>query len=182
MEPAEQDRPPDLGAAGAAMREEWRAEQEAATRDAAEQWRHSRTLLDLARDHMHRGDRVAITVAGHRAVGAIIEVASDRIALLDGSDDGARSDVHVTDALPLAFSVVERARSGGRTGARTSSFRARLLELEAAGSPVVLATAIGPDPFTGNLSVGTDLVVIATGAGTEFVVALSAVAFVSPAV
>ena len=175
---SDNDRPPDLGASGAAMREEWRAEQESVTRDAAEQWRHSRTLLDLAREHMHRGDRVAITVARPRAVGVIIEVASDRIALLG---DGVRADVHVADAIPLAFSVVERARAGGRTGARTASFRARLLELEAAGAPVVLATTIGPDPFTGILNVGTDLVVIATVAGTETVVALSAVGYVSPA-
>jgi hypothetical protein len=160
------------------MREEWRAEQEAATRDAAEQWRHSRTLLDLAREHMHRGDRVAITVAGHRTVGAIIEVASDRIALLD---ETVRTDVHVTDAVPLAFGVVERALAGGRTGARTASFRARLLELETAGAPVAVATSIGPDPFIGTLSVGTDLVVVATAAGTETVIALSAVASVSPA-
>jgi hypothetical protein len=38
-EPPE-DRPPDLGAAGAAMREEWRTEQESETRDAAEHWQH----------------------------------------------------------------------------------------------------------------------------------------------
>ena len=171
------------------MREEWRAEQESATRDAAEQWQHSRTLLDLAREHMHRGDRVAITVAGHRAVGEIIEVARDRIALLDnsaGADsagaDGRRVDVHVTEAVPLAFSVVERARAGGRPGARSATFRARLLELETAGAPVVVATSLGPDRFTGIVSVGTDLIVIATPAGAETVIALSSVAFVSPAV
>jgi hypothetical protein len=132
---------------------------------------------------MHRGDRVAITVAGHRAVGEIIEVASDRIALLDHSAgaDHVRTDVHVTAAVPLAFSVVERARAGGRSGARTATFRARMLELEAAGAPVVVATAIWPDPITGTLSVGADLVVIATGAGAETVIAFSAIAFVSPA-
>jgi hypothetical protein len=162
------------------MREEWRAEQESVTHDAAEQWRHSRTLLDLAREHMHRGDRIAITVAGHRAVGEIFEVARDRIAVLDDSA-GARVDVHVTDAIPLAFSVVERARAGGRSGARTATFRARLLELETAGSPVVIATSMGPDRLTGTLSVGTDLVVIATPAGSETVIALSAVASVTPA-
>jgi hypothetical protein len=162
------------------MREEWRAEQESVTHDAAEQWRHSRTLLDLARDHMHRGDRVAITVAGHRAVGEIIEVPRDRIAVLDDLA-GARVDVHVTDAIPLAFSVIERARAGGRSGARTATFRARLLELEAAGSLVAVATSMGADRLTGTLSVGTDLVVIATPAGAETVIALSAVASVAPA-
>ena len=91
------------------MREEWRAEQEAATRDAAEQWRHSRTLLDLAREHMHRGDRVAITVGRPPAAGEIVEVATDRIALFD---DERRTDVHLIDSVPLAFTIVERAAFG----------------------------------------------------------------------
>ena len=60
------------------------------------------------------------------------------------------------------------------------SFRARLLELEAAGAPVVVATATGPDPLTGIVRVGADLVVVTTNHG-ETAVALSAVAFVTPA-
>jgi hypothetical protein len=165
------------------MREEWRTEQEAATDDAAEQWRHSRTLLDLARDHMHRGDRVTITVAGHRAVGEVVEVAGDRIALLDDSlpGDAHRVDVHVVESVPLILRVVERARAGGRSGARTATFRARLLELEAAGGPVAVASAIDSELFVGRLSVGTDLVIVASASGVETVIALSAVASVSPA-
>jgi hypothetical protein len=177
-EPRRDERPLDLGATGAAMRDEWRTEQEAATHDAAEQWRHSRTFLDLARDHMHRGDRVAVTAGGHRAIGEIVEVARDRIALFDGS---VRVDVHVVESVPLVFQVVERARAGGRSGAPTATFRARLLELEAAGAPVAIAiaTAMGPESFTGILSVGTDVVVIATTTGVETVIALSGVAAVS---
>jgi hypothetical protein len=164
------------------MREEWRAEQESATLDAAEQWRHSRPLLDLARDHMHRGDRVAIAVAGHRYAGEIIEVARDRIAVLDVVAGAARVDVHVTDVVPLAFTVVGRARAGGRSnaGTHTVTFRARLLQLEAAGAPVVVATALWPDRFTGLLGVGADHVVITTADGTETVISLSAVASVAP--
>jgi hypothetical protein len=168
---------PDLGATGAAMREEWRAEQDAAIDDAAEQWRHSRTLLDLARDHMHRGDRVAVIAAGHRAVGEIVEVAPDRIAL---ADHDARVDVHVVESVPLAFQVVERARSGGRSATRAGTFRARLLELEAAGAPVVITATTGTDRFNGTLGVGTDLVVITSISGIETVIALSAVASVAP--
>ena len=165
------------------MREEWRTEQEAATDDAAEQWRHSRTLLDLARDHMHRGDRVAITVAGHRAVGEIVEVASDRIALFDESfpGGGRRVDVHVVDSVPLTLRVVEQARAGGRSSARTATFRARLLELESSGALVAIATVTDPEALVGSVSVGTDMVVIATPIGIETVIALSAVASVSPA-
>ena len=101
--------------------------------------------------------------------------------VLDDSapDHVRRTDLHVVDAIPLAFSVIDRARAGGRTGARTASFRGRMLELEAAGDPVTVATAIGPDAYVGTLSVGTDLLVIATSAGVETVVALPAVASVS---
>jgi hypothetical protein len=173
------DAPPDLGAAGAAMREEWRAEQEAATQDAVEQWRHARTLLDIARDHMHRGDHVAIVAGGHRVAGVIIEVARDRIAVFDAPHD-ARVDVQVAESVPFALTVVELARAGGRSGAQAASFRARLLELEAAGEPVTIAATFGPDRVTGTLSVGVDVVMIATAVG-ETVIALAAVATVAPA-
>ncbi len=138
-----------LAAAGAAAREEWRSEQEAAARDAVEQWQHARTLVDVAREYMHRGDRVAITVAGHHATGEIVEVARDRLAVFDGD---RRIDVHLHDALPLALRVVERARAGGRSGTRAVSFRARLLEMETAATRVMVATArrCRPDRWRGH--------------------------------
>jgi hypothetical protein len=172
-----------LGATGAAMRAEWRTEQEGVTDDAAEQWRHSRTLLDLARDLMHRGDHVTITVAGHLATGMIVEVASDRIAVLDDSRRAAseRTDVHVVDSVPLTFRVTQRARSGGRSGTPAASFRARLLELEAAGEPVVITTTMDAVSFKGSLSVCADLVVIVTATGIETAITLASVASVSPA-
>jgi hypothetical protein len=168
---------PDLGAAGAAMREEWRAEQESATQDAVEQWRHSRTLLDLARDLMHRGDHVAIVAAGHRIEGVIIEVARDRIAVFDESRD-ARVDVQVTESVPWSMSIGERARSGGRSGAHATTFRARLLELE--GRTVTLATTVGPDRVTGTLGVGVDVVIVTTAVG-ETLLPLATVVSVAPA-
>ena len=159
------------------MREEWRAEQEALTSDAAEQWRHSRTLLDLARDLMHRGDHVAVLAGGHRAVGVIVEVARDRLALFDEPHD-ARVDVQIAESIPLALSVVERARSGGRSGAQFASFRSRLLELE--GRAVTIATTLGPDRVTGTLGVGVDVVMVTTAVG-ETVIPLSTVVSVAPA-
>ena len=57
---------PDLAATSAAMRAAWREEQEAATRDAAEDWHHRQTLVDRLRAHMHRGDGVTVTVLGRR--------------------------------------------------------------------------------------------------------------------
>ena len=173
---AGEDDAPDLGAAGAAMREEWRAEQESVTHDAAEQWRHSRTLLDLARDLMHRGDPVVVGAGGHRFAGVIVEVARDRIALFDEAHD-ARADVQVVESIPLSLTVVERARSGGRSGAQFASFRARLLELE--GRAVTLSTTLGPDRVTGTLGVGIDVVMVTTAVGETFV-PLSTVVAVAP--
>jgi hypothetical protein len=173
----DQDPPPDLGAAGAAMREEWRAEQESVTDDAVEQWRHSRTFLDLARDLMHRGDHVSIAAGPHRAVGVIVEVARDRLAVFDEAHD-ARVDVQVAETIPLSLTVVERARAGGRSGAQFASFRARLLELE--GRAVTIATTLGPDRVTGTLGVGVDVVMVTTAVG-ETLLPLSTVASVAPA-
>jgi hypothetical protein len=161
----------------AALREEWRAEQESVTHDAAEQWRHTRTLLDLARDLMHRGDHVAVVAGGHRFAGVIVEVARDRFALFDEPHD-TRVDVQVADSIPLSVSVVERARSGGRSGAQFASFRARLLELE--GRPVTIATMLGPDRVTGTLGVGVDVVMVTTAVG-ETLLPLAAVVGVAPA-
>ncbi|HEX4491343.1 MAG TPA: hypothetical protein VH914_09090 [Acidimicrobiia bacterium] len=168
---------PDLGASGAAMREEWRAEQESITGDAAEQWRHSRTFLDLARDLMHRGDHVVLNAAGHRVEGVIVEVARDRLAFFDEAHD-ARVDVHIAESIAWSVTVVERARSGGRSGAQFASFRARLLELE--GRTVTIATTLGPDRVTGTLGVGVDVVMVTTAVG-ETLVPLAAVVAVAPA-
>jgi hypothetical protein len=161
---------------GAAMREEWRAEQESETNDALEQWRHSRTVVDLARDLMHRGDRVAVHAAGHRAEGVIVEVARDRIAVFDDTHD-TRVDVNIAEPVAWSVTVVERARAGGRSGASAAGFRARLLELE--GRAVTLATAIGPDRVTGTLGVGVDVVMVTTAVG-ETLLPIAAVVWVAP--
>ena len=76
----ELDAPSDVGAA---MREEWRVEQEEITRDAAEVWQHARTLLDVAREYMHRGDRVVVTAAGHRIPGDVDLAAQLLLGLLN---------------------------------------------------------------------------------------------------
>jgi hypothetical protein len=174
--PGDPDDVPDLGDAGASMREEWRDEQESVTQDAIEQWRHSRTLLDLARDLMHRGDHVSVLAGGHRVVGVIVEVARDRIAVFDEPHD-VRVDVQIAPTIPLSLTVVEPARSGGRSGAQFASFRARLLELE--GRPVTVATTLGPDRVTGTLGVGVDVVMVTTAVG-ETLLPLSTVVSVAP--
>ena len=82
---------PDLVATGAAMREAWRAEQEAAARDARESWTHRQTVTDRLRAHMHRGDTLTVTVAGHRLIGTVEEVGDDLLALRTPSGRGRPS-------------------------------------------------------------------------------------------
>ena len=50
---------PDLGAIGASMRSEWAAEQEAAGRDAQENFQRNQTLREWLIAAMHAGDRIA---------------------------------------------------------------------------------------------------------------------------
>ena len=175
-EPSSRSRRPT----GAAIREEWRTEQEAATEDAAEQWRHSRTLLDLTRSPT-RIDRMAITVAGHRVVGEIIEVARvDRIALLNSACPAHAAGRRAGRRLGAArVRVVESARAGGRSGAHARRSGPGCSSSKLRGGPVVVATVVDAEVLVGALTVGTDLVVIATTLGVETVVALSAVATVS---
>lgn len=168
---------PDLGATGAAMRAEWRAEQEAAARDAVEAWQHGRTLVDVLVDCMHRGDRVALDAAGHRVIGEVADVGPDVVSLMALS---GRVDVHLAPSVPLHVQVDERARYGGhRSDGSAPSFRARLLEWETSGEEVSLATLADAETFDGVLQVGADVVVVRTRLGAEHYLPLAAVVSVT---
>lgn len=169
---------PDLAAAGAAMRAEWRDEAEEAGRDAAEQWQHSRTLRDRLVECMHRGDRVSVVFADQRVTGEVLDVADDLLALRTVA---GRIDVHVVPGMPLLIQVVERAPSGGRRaeGAR-GGFRASLLTRELEGEEVTVATTVGNEPLDGRLAVGADHVCIVGRGGAETFVPLGSIAYVRP--
>jgi hypothetical protein len=168
---------PDLAATGAAMRAEWRAEQEAATRDAAEAWQHSRTLADVLVECMHRGDRVALVVGGHRVVGEVVDVGDDVVSVMGLS---GRFDVHLAPSVPCHLQIEERARYGGRRAdSAAPTFRARLLDREAAGDDVSLATLVDSETFDGQLHVGADVVVLRTRLGAQHYFPLSAVVAVT---
>ena len=160
------------------MRDAWRSEEEAAGADAAEQWRHSRSLTDRLTECMHRGDPVAVVVAGHRFAGEVAEVGADLLSLLTVA---GRVDVNICDAVPLALEVVDRVRTGGRSGASSSGgFRGRLLSREAEGVEVTIGTSFLSEPFDGKVGVGADHICVTGRGGGEVFVALSSVAFVAP--
>ncbi|MFI5046346.1 MAG: hypothetical protein ACHQIG_04730 [Acidimicrobiia bacterium] len=164
-----------LGTAAAAVRADWQADEEHWTAAALEQWRHGRTLTDVARDHLHRGDTISLLWAGCSiaVTGRVLGVSDDALAV---ETSGSRVDVHLAPSTAIAWRVVERAERGGCRGLALGTFRARLLELEAGDDPVDVALD-GDDTLHGALQVGRDHIVVHTPGG-EWVVALSAVRWV----
>jgi len=181
--------------AAAAARAEWRSDEEEWAAAALEQWRHGRTLVDAAREHLHRGDTIAIATAGSRLppTGVVIGVADDVIAIESRGPladvhlaDVRRVDVHMVPGAPIAWRVLHRAAHGGTRGIALGSFRARLLELEMTGARVELGASIGEDQHRGSLTVGRDHVVLVDADDHDedprtWVIALSAVQWVRPA-
>jgi hypothetical protein len=116
---------PDLGLSAGALREQWRLEEEEYARAAEQQWAHDRTLLDVARELMHRGDTVAIEMADTMFTGIVVAVGGDYLQLLTS---GGPVDVCI-GGTPLVLRVLERASAGGcRVIPGSQTFRARLLE------------------------------------------------------
>ncbi|HEX5096997.1 MAG TPA: hypothetical protein VFX21_13315 [Acidimicrobiia bacterium] len=169
---------PDLAGASAAMREEWRAEQDAAAADAAEQWRHRRTLADRFVEHMHAGDRVAVTVGGHRVTGIPEEAGADLVALRTVF---GRVELHIAPGIPLTYEIYEpSAASGGRGNAIAGGqFRNALLHHEH-DTEVSVGTLTEPDGLDGRIEVGVDHVKVIARAGRETVVTLDTITWVSP--
>jgi hypothetical protein len=184
-----EETPADLAATAAAMREQWRADEEDLGRDAAEAWAHGRTLVDELVGRMHRGDTLAFDVAGHTFIGPITYVGSDylRVHTAGGPVD-VRTMISVPIGrsrarklgipAPLVVRVVARARSGGlRPGPASPSFRARLYELEMDGEPVVIGSTLLADEVQGALAVAADHVTVTTPI-TESMVPIVWIAYV----
>jgi hypothetical protein len=168
----------DLSGTAAAMREEWRADEEDLGRDAAEAWAHGRTLVDELVGRMHRGDTLAFDVAGHTFIGPVTYVGADYASVITA---GGPVDVRTMTAgipAPLVVRVVARARSGGlRPEPASPSLRARLYELEMEGAPVVVGSTLLGDEVAGDLRVAADHVAVTTSI-TETMVPIAWVAYV----
>lgn len=161
--------PADLAGALRRMRAEWADEQHQAACDAAEAYRHRRSVADRLCDHAMRGDEVRLRAPGTDVTGTIVAV-SDEFVTLDAV--GARIEV-VTADRALVVAVVRARRGAGRNRPRSAvSLRARLLEREAGGRAVVVGTVHQGVEFTGAIALGADHLVV--GSAT---VALAAVAW-----
>jgi hypothetical protein len=163
---------PELARAASSAREEWRREEEDYLRAAEEHWAHQRTLRDVLRDLMHRGDTITVTLGATTLTGRVLAVGDDWFEL-DGP--GGTTDLRI-DTTDLVVRVLERAAAGGCRGdAGSRTFRARLLEHEMAGGPVVVGLRGGE--LRGELVVGRDQVGIGTSPPVTYV-PIRGVAFV----
>jgi hypothetical protein len=118
------------------MRAELRAEAEEYERLAALDLLRGRTLADVARELVGRGDVVAVTVGARTFVGPVVHAAADLACVR-----AAAEDVDVNLPATAAIRIVERSRSGGWRGAGPDSFKARLFEHERGGAPVEVGWA-----------------------------------------
>jgi hypothetical protein len=168
---------PDVAATVSAMRDEWRAEQEAEVADAADEWRHRRTLRDVALETLHRGDPIVALLLHVRFHGDVEAVGPDLLAIRTVR---GRVDIHLHDGVPLLLQVAERVKEGGaRETAAESDFRSSLLARERFGE-VTLGCTMHEEPYDGRLVVGADHVCLIGRGGGETYFPLWAVAYVMP--
>jgi hypothetical protein len=168
---------PDLTRVAGEMRAVWRAEQEAAAADAAAQWRYNRDLTDWLRARMHAGDRVAVTIAAQSFVGRVDEVGADLCALRCAF---GRVEIHVSAGIPIAFELVEHATDGGTRSQSRRGFRDALLARDGQAG-LRVGTLLQPEGIDGTVFLGRDFASITTRGGTETVVPITQIAWVSVA-
>ncbi len=169
-------RHPDLGGFAATLRVEWRDEEEELARAALEQWTHQRTLGDVARELMHRGDNVAVLSNGTAFSGRIIEVGRDVVVVATVL---GKVDIHLE--APVMLRVVERAKSGGTRGGGVNSFRARMAEREMDGDEVIVGTVLTRHTLRGAIMLGRDHLHVRDRFGAETYVRLADITYVAGA-
>jgi hypothetical protein len=122
----------------ASLAAELRAEAEDRERDAAIAHRRGRTLHDVLADARARGDRLSVEVAGRSYVGQVTHVGADvaTVEIADGT-----LDLSLDAPLTLRTVALSAGPGRGPDASRPATFRARLLELELAGTEVEALTA-----------------------------------------
>ena len=152
---------------------EFRREAAELERDAETARLRGRTLADALVDLAARGDRVRIECGSNAVVGPVVHAAGD-VAIVDASEREAT--LHLGG--PISVGLVEAAARGGSVGRGASeSFRARLLEFEMSGEPVVVVTDAASHPGTIG-TVAVDHVVVDRGTG-EWYLPLARIGFVT---
>ncbi len=152
-----------------------RADAEESERLALQTARRRRTLVDVARELMARGDLVGVGVPGRRFTGVVTHAAGDLVVVRTA---GGLVDVNLR--APAHLRVLERAPRGGETSTDgPSSFKARLFEIELAATPVAIGCSTVGDEQRGTIAaVGVDHVVWHDGDGAEWFLPIAAITHV----
>lgn len=155
---------------------ELRADAEEDERLAAQASRRKRTLTDVARELMTRGDTVVVGVHHRRFTGRVLHAAGDLVTLRTAS-----GTVDVNLRAPALLRVVERAASGGRDAHDgPSSFKARLFEVEMADEIVEIGCVnLGEEQPGRIVAVAVDHVVWSDRDGGEWFLPLSTITHVA---
>lgn len=166
---------PALRAAAARLRHEWRLDEEETARDAFAAWRHTRTLEQVLRESMARGDRVEVRVHGHELRGVIVDLAHDLLSLRE-APGRPRVDLRHGADVPLAVRVLVPAVAQGRVGGgEDGDFRGRLLGREESEEPCRVYLVGEPEPLVGRIVVGDDVVDVIADDGTTWCVRQAAI-------
>jgi hypothetical protein len=167
----------ELRARAAALRSEWRADEEAWTLAAFEQFEHGRSMVDVARACMHGGDRVSFLLADATFTGTITGVGDDTARVQLSASRADVVDLHLHAACGVVLRVDERSATDGHRDDAASSFRARALELE--DEPhVQVGLATPPLVLTGRLRVARDHLRVVTADGTAVHAARATVSWI----
>jgi hypothetical protein len=135
----------------AAVRAEWRADEEQWARAALERWEHGRGLADVLRDCMHRDDVVTCELPTVTWTGAVVAVGVDVVRLAVGE---APVDVRLTADAPFVVRARPGTGPGARDGSALTTFLARVRELD--GTAVSIGTPTGS--LEGRMRLGRDQV------------------------
>ena len=106
-----------------------------------------RRLSDIAREAMHRGDLVSVTVGTRTLTGSPMFVGKDYLVL---QTPAITVDVVLDRAL---MSIRQKPEGGHTTRGGSATFRARLAEYEHTGEPVTFHLMGGADDLTGRIIV-----------------------------
>ncbi|MDH3303133.1 MAG: hypothetical protein OES24_21735 [Acidimicrobiia bacterium] len=170
---------PELEALAAELRQriarELRWEAEDVESETLKQVLRERTLSDVARESMARGDVIAASTPTLTVVGTISHARGDLAIVATG-----HALVSVNLAGPVTLRCVETASSGGTSSSGGSgSFKARLAEFEMTGELVGLVVATLPDMLVGRITVTAADHIVVRGAGsTEWFVRFADIAMV----
>lgn len=179
-EPLDPEVAGEMGRMAAALDAEVRAEQaEYEAMALRTSWR-ARSIADVARTWMVRGDTVEVDVAGRRLVGEVQHVGEDLLVLSTARAGEPPAAVDVALAAGPLLRVVSPNPSGRRPpgrGART--LRARLTEHETSGVDVIVTLADEREVGGVIDAVATDHLLLRTTTGAT-VVPWSRIALVQP--